>query len=144
MKLILLTIGKPKLAFAQTGMEEYLGRLKGAIEWRTLKSGSQEEESSRLLEASTGCFRIVLDERGQSPTSRELAAKFTEWENRAVQRVAFLIGGADGHTPHLRSQADWLWSLSRLTFQHELATIMALEQIYRARTINSGHPYHRD
>jgi 23S rRNA (pseudouridine1915-N3)-methyltransferase len=144
LKILLLTIGKPKLAFAEAGMGEYLGRMKGPIEWRALKSGSREDESARLLDASTGCFRVVLDEKGQSPTSRELAKKWTEWENRAVQRVAFLVGGADGHTEALRSSADWLWSLSPLTLQHELAAVVVLEQLYRAHTLRTGHPYHRD
>jgi 23S rRNA (pseudouridine1915-N3)-methyltransferase len=54
-----------------------------------------------------------------------------------------IIGGAEGHAPPLRDGADWLWALSRLTLQHELALVFALEQLYRAYTINAGLPYHR-
>jgi 23S rRNA (pseudouridine1915-N3)-methyltransferase len=144
MRLLLLTIGKPKLAFARDGLQEYLGRMKGEVEWRSLKSSNREEESARLLEASSGHFRVVLDERGHSPTSRQLAAQLTQWEERAFSRLAFLIGGADGHTEDLRTHADWLWSLSPLTLQHELAAVVVLEQLYRARAIQTGHPYHRD
>jgi 23S rRNA (pseudouridine1915-N3)-methyltransferase len=77
-------------------------------------------------------------------TSRELAARFSTWEMEAKRDVALLIGGADGHTEEVRREAGWLWSLSRLTLQHELALVVALEQIYRAGTIKNGLPYHRD
>ena len=56
----------------------------------------------------------------------------------------FLIGGADGHTEALRACADFRWSLSPLTLQHEFALVLVLEQLYRARTLNAGLPYHRD
>lgn len=144
MKLLLLTIGKPKLAYAAAGIGEYLGRLRGLVEWTPLKAGTPDEEAARLLAASTGCLRVVLDERGKSPTSRELAAQWTAWEHRAVQKVAFLIGGADGHGPAVKAAADWTWSLSPLTLQHELAAVVVLEQLYRAHTLRAGHPYHRD
>jgi 23S rRNA (pseudouridine1915-N3)-methyltransferase len=146
MRLHILTIGKPKLGFARAGVEEYLGRLRasGGVELTELKSGKREQESAALLERSEGLFRVVLDERGEQVTSRDLAARITAWELSRVKGVAFLIGGADGHTDELRQRADWRWSLSRLTLQHELALIVLLEQLYRARAINAGIPYHRD
>lgn len=144
MKLLLLTIGKPKLRYARDGMAEYLNRLRGAVEWTALKSGSREDEGERLLAASGECFRVVLDETGKSITSRDLAGQWTRWENRAIGRVAFLIGGADGHGPAVREKADWTWSLGPLTLQHELAAVVVLEQLYRAHTLRTGHPYHRD
>jgi len=146
MRLHVFTIGKPKLRFARAGVEEYLGRLRsaGGVEIAGLKAGRREQESAALLERSEGMFRVVLDERGDQVTSRELAARLTSWELSRAKAVAFLIGGADGHTDELRQRADWRWSLSRLTLQHELALIVLLEQLYRARTINAGSPYHRD
>lgn len=144
MKLLLLTIGKPKLAYARAGIDDYLGRLRGQVEWTALKAGTPDEEAARLLAASEGCLRVVLDERGKSPTSRQLAEQWTVWENRAVQKAAFLIGGADGHGAAVKTASDWTWSLSPLTLQHELAAVVVLEQIYRAHTLRTGHPYHRD
>lgn len=146
MRLHVFTIGKPKLAFARAGVEEYTGRLRGAggVEIAELKAGTREQESAALLERSEGFFRVVLDERGEQVTSRELAARLSRWELDRVKGVAFLIGGADGHTEELRRRADWKWSLSRLTLQHELALVLLLEQLYRARSINAGAPYHRD
>lgn len=144
MYLLLLTVGKPRLAYARAGLEEYLGRLRGLAEWKALKVGTPATEGAALLAASEGCFRIVLDERGSAPTSRELAALWTTWEHRAIRQAAFLIGGANGHSPEVLAAADFTWSLSPLTLQHELAAVLVLEQLYRAHTLRSGHPYHRD
>jgi 23S rRNA (pseudouridine1915-N3)-methyltransferase len=77
--------------------------------------------------------------------SRSLAERVTSWENQgATKGVALLVGGADGHTEMLRRNADWTWSLTPLTLQHELALVVVLEQLYRAYSIKSGSPYHRD
>ena len=90
MKILLLTIGKPKLAFARAGIDEYLGRLRGTVEWTDLKGGTREEEGARLIAASEDHFRIVLDETGNSVTSRTLAEKWAGWENRAISRAALM------------------------------------------------------
>jgi 23S rRNA (pseudouridine1915-N3)-methyltransferase len=147
MNLKIFAVGKPKLAFAKTGVEEYTGRLRpwagSTLEF--VKAGSKETESAALLEHSTGCVRVVLDERGEEVTSRTLAGRITQWEqDGSMKTVAILIGGANGHTPELRSAAHWTWSLSKLTLQHEMALLLVLEQLYRAYTIKAGTPYHRD
>jgi 23S rRNA (pseudouridine1915-N3)-methyltransferase len=146
MRLHIFTIGKPKLAFARAGVEEYVSRLRGSggVEIVELKAGTREQESAALIERSDGMYRVAMDERGQEITSRDLAARVSQWELDRIKTVAFLIGGSDGHTEELRRRVDWKWSLSRLTLQHELALVVLLEQIYRARSINSGAPYHRD
>jgi 23S rRNA (pseudouridine1915-N3)-methyltransferase len=146
MRLQILTIGKPKLGYARAGVEEYVERLRGfgGVTITELKAGSQVQESASLIERSEGLLRVVLDERGDQITSRDLAARLSRWELDRVKGVSFLIGGADGHTEELRRRADWRWSLSKLTLQHELALVVLLEQLYRARSINAGAPYHRD
>jgi len=147
MHLRLLAIGKPKLAYAKAGVEEYAGRLRPWVGFQMdyLKAGTREAESVALLERSHGMFRIVLDERGAQVSSRALAERISTWERSGtVKGVAVLIGGADGHTEELRRSADWLWSLSTLTLQHEMALLLVLEQLYRAYTIKAGTPYHRD
>jgi 23S rRNA (pseudouridine1915-N3)-methyltransferase len=147
MHLRVLAIGKPKLAFAKSGVEEYIHRLRPMVQLRLdfLKGGTAEAESETLLERSTGTFRVVLDERGEQISSRNLAARMTRWEQTpGVKEVCFLLGGADGHTDMLRTQSNWLWSLSTLTLQHEMALLLVLEQIYRAYSLKSGSPYHRD
>jgi 23S rRNA (pseudouridine1915-N3)-methyltransferase len=146
MRWTIFAIGKPKLDFARLGIEEYAGRLKPFARARIeyLKAASREEESRALLARSDGMFRIVLDERGDHVTSRELAKKIDAWEQRGPRDFAVIIGGADGHTDELRKAAGWTWSLSKLTLQHELALVVTLEQIYRAYSIKAGLPYHRD
>jgi len=146
MRLRILTIGKPRLAFARAGVGEYTARLsaRGGVEIETIKVGTREHESDALLAHSEGAFRVGLDERGEQITSRIFARKLAQWELARTKSVAFLIGGADGHSDELRRKAGWLWALSPLTLQHELALVVLLEQLYRARSINSGTPYHRD
>ena len=139
-------IGKPRLDFAKLGVEDYAARMRpfAQLKMSYLKAGTQSGESDILLERSKGMLRIVLDERGEEVTSRALATKISDLEMRGKRDVAIIIGGADGHTDEVRKCADWLWSLSKLTIQHELALVVAMEQLYRAYTIKSGLPYHRD
>jgi 23S rRNA (pseudouridine1915-N3)-methyltransferase len=143
----IFAIGKPKLSYAKAGIAEYADRLRhcGGLQLEYLKAGTRETESAALLERSAGMRRVVLDERGGLVDSRALAARVTSWENQGNSKgVALLIGGADGHTEALRQNADWLWSLTPLTLQHELALVVVLEQLYRAYSIKNGSPYHRD
>lgn len=138
----ILAVGRPALAFARDGIADYLGRLRHVtrIEEYFIKARSDSE--TRLLEQSAGHFRILLDERGRQFTSRAFAAEILDLA--AHSRVALLVGGADGWSDSARSKAHLLWSLGSLTLQHELALLVALEQLYRAHTINAGLPYHRD
>lgn len=142
----ILVIGKPKLEYARLGVEEYLGRLKPFVptEISYLKAGSSEAESAVLLEKSKAMFRVVMDERGEHISSRGLAKKISDWELHSKRDMALIIGGADGHSEELKQAAGWSWSLGQHTLQHELALVVALEQLYRAYTIKAGLPYHRD
>jgi 23S rRNA (pseudouridine1915-N3)-methyltransferase len=143
----IFAIGKPKLGYARAGIEEYAARLKPfvpvTIEY--LKAAaSPVVESQCLLERSRTMHRIVLDERGEHLRSTDLATKLAGWEMHGPRDFALLVGGAEGHAPELRQAAGWRWSLSQLTLQHELALVVALEQLYRAYTIKAGMPYHRE
>ena len=139
-------IGKPKLDFARIGIDEYAARMRpfAPVQMNYLKATTQAGESLALLERSKGMLRIVLDERGEEVTSRALAKKISDLEMHGKRDIAILVGGAVGHTDEVRQAAGWLWSLSKLTLQHELALVVAMEQLYRAYTIKSGLPYHRD
>lgn len=147
MQIRLIVAGKPALAYAKAGMDEYLKRLSrgGDHKLMTVKAGNRDEVSTRLLEASKGCFRVALDERGECLTTRKFAEKLEALEMRGdVKTVAFLIGAADGHNEGLRAQCDLILTLSPFTLQHELALLVLLEQLYRVATLKSGSPYHRD
>lgn len=146
MKWTLYTIGKPALAYAKAGIAEYEKRLSrhGGIEFVSFKEAGKVENSRRLLEASEDCsLRLVLDERGDLLTTADLVKRVEDWEMDRVKRVGVLIGGADGHDESVRRAADLVLGLSRLTLQHELATVVFLEQLYRVGTVRRGEPYHR-
>ncbi|TAE92003.1 MAG: 23S rRNA (pseudouridine(1915)-N(3))-methyltransferase RlmH [Verrucomicrobia bacterium] len=143
----IIVAGKPALAYAKSGCEEYLQRLQRYVDAQLLvvKAGSSSEVSQRLWEKSQGSYRVVLDERGDRPTTRQLSDRLAALEMRGeIKAVSFLIGASDGHTAALREQADWLLSLSSMTMQHELAQVVLLEQLYRVATLRKGEPYHRD
>lgn len=144
MKWFLFAIGSPKLDYAKSGLREYLTRLEHLTDVQFVPLKTSKSESDLLLEKSEGMFRIVLDERGDSLTSLDFSKKIKAWENRSIQKIAVLIGGADGHSELLRQKADVTISLSKFTLQHELALVMFAEQLYRAYTINAGLPYHRE
>jgi 23S rRNA (pseudouridine1915-N3)-methyltransferase len=147
MQVRLIVAGKPSLAYAKAGVEEYLKRLTrvGGHELVVIKAGSREDVSARLLERSQGCFRVAMDERGECLTTRKFAERLEALEMRGdVKTVAFLIGAADGHTPELRDRCDLVLTLSPFTLQHELALLVLLEQLYRVASLRSGSPYHRD
>ena len=142
----IIAIGKPALEWARDGAADYLRRLQRytKVELQYLKEGSTAQNSERLFKTSEGCLRIVLAERGRLQTTEAARQSVDRWERDAgVKRVAFLIGGADGHTEALRKEAGELWALSPLTLQHELALVVLLEQLYRIHTIKRGEPCHR-
>ncbi len=146
MKWRILAIGKPSLAYAKAGVEEYRKRLTRYATVELLADGKdagREKNSEALLAASEGAVRIALDERGEAWTTADFAERVRSWQNTGVKRVAILIGGADGHSPALREAADHVVALSGFTLQHELALVVLLEQIYRVHTVLKGEPYHR-
>ena len=145
MKWQVITIGKPALPWARAGMEEYLIRLRHStqVDHTSLRESPPTLTAERMQTASEGSLRIVLDERGRSLTSSELANWKQKHQLSGTKRISVLIGGADGHSEVTRSSADELWCLSALTLQHEMALVLFLEQLYRAYSIIRGAPYHR-
>lgn len=145
MQFLVIGAGKPALSYAKNGVELYMTRLKpfGKTELKWIKDGSSADVSTRLLEASEGCLRIAMDERGELWSTTQFTDMVKQWQLHSVKKIAFLIGASDGHTEELRSRCDKLMALSKLTLQHELALVVLLEQIYRAHTIIAGAPYHR-
>ncbi len=145
MKWQIVSIGKPSLDYARRGIAEYEKRLRRYAKLDIIHGREQgrEKNSDYLLKASEGAYRIALDERGKTPTTLEFAKAVEQWQHQGHKRITFIIGGADGHSADVREQADQVWALSALTFQHELALLVLLEQIYRVHTYLKGEPYHR-
>lgn len=146
MKWQITAIGKPSLRYAKLGVEEYEKRLRRYADLTLqtdTKDQGQEKNSDFLIARSEGAIRIAMDERGDSWTTGDFAARVRNWQMDGVRKVAFLIGGADGHSESLRKESDHLLALSAFTLQHELALLVLLEQLYRVHTVLRGEPYHR-
>ncbi|WP_274627541.1 23S rRNA (pseudouridine(1915)-N(3))-methyltransferase RlmH [Arvimicrobium flavum] len=104
----------------------------------------QREEAERLnSQFPAGSAIILLDERGKNVSSQQFADRLAGFRDAGHKALALAIGGPDGHAAGLRDRADFVLSFGALTWPHQLVRIMLAEQLYRAVTILSGHPYHR-
>ena len=103
----------------------------------------KQEEGRALAAALQGSALILLDETGKSIGSEAFAARIGDMRDTGARSVVFAIGGADGHDPELRKSAAFVLSFGAMTWPHQIVRVMLAEQLYRATTILSGHPYHR-
>ena len=118
------------------------------LEFAESRAGStdarKDEEAKTLVAVLPEGVRVVLDEHGKSISSQAFATQLGRWRDDGRPAASFIIGGADGHGRELLASADLTLSFSPLTWPHQLVRIMLAEQLYRATTILSGHPYHRE
>jgi 23S rRNA (pseudouridine1915-N3)-methyltransferase len=132
---------------AQTGRSIGLRELE-VIEIRESRA---ENADKRMLEESIALANIIpqgaavvpLDRRGENLASAALATHLNQWRNNGRQAVIFILGGADGLAPSLDEKATLKLAFGAATWPHQLVRVMLLEQLYRATTILTGHPYHR-
>jgi 23S rRNA (pseudouridine1915-N3)-methyltransferase len=103
----------------------------------------RDDEAERLQAGIGNSVLWMLDERGKNPTSADLARRMATLRDSGQKGLAIAIGGPDGHAEQSRSRADFILSFGALTWPHQMVRIMLAEQLYRAATILSGHPYHR-
>ena len=114
-------------------------------ESRASAAAARKVEEARAIHEHLpgGATLIALDEHGSAMGSDAFARKLGAWRDAGREAVTFLIGGADGIDPDLLNSAELVLSFSALTWPHQLVRVMLAEQLYRATTILSGHPYHR-
>ena len=152
MRLIVAAVGRLKDDAEREMSERYQKRFNGAgrslglgpLEIIELVEARKSDEAQRLLKAaSAATLKIALDEGGRHYASDAFAKLLRKQADTGVKACAFLIGGPDGHGPEVFQAADFKLSLSAMTMPHGLARVVLLEQLYRAATILSGHPYHR-
>lgn len=159
MRLLIAAIGKKRGGPETELVEDYLDRTRGAgrrlgfsdlalheidAPKGLLGPSLKKREGEMLLAAlPAGTHVIALDERGDNVSSENLAAMLGVMRDGGVGHTAFLIGGADGHDEIVRSKAERLIAFGAATWPHMLVRAMLAEQLYRAMTILSGHPYHR-
>lgn len=155
MRISLLAVGTRLPAWIGAGFETYRRRLPGHIQLdlqeipggqrggRDSAQRARAEEGERILRRiDSSDLLIALDERGREWSTTELAGELEQWLAE-YPRVALAVGGADGLDQACRDRAHRLWSLSRLTLPHGMVRVLVAEQLYRAWTLLTGHPYHR-
>jgi 23S rRNA (pseudouridine1915-N3)-methyltransferase len=150
-----IAVGTRMPVWVKSACEDYLARLGPLnVSLQQVEAGIRgggtgaaravAAEAKRLLgSVRAGEHVVALDERGKELSTRELAA----WLKTRMQEgadVAFMIGGPDGLAPEVLGRADFKWSLSRLTLPHAMVRVLLTEQLYRAHSILTNHPYHRD
>lgn len=136
----IIAVGKVRKGWVQEGVALYLKRLQG-LQVVELKDSTPEKEAEAIrstLRADE--WPVMLMEQGTPLASIPFAQRLERLGN---ERLAFVIGGADGLTDELKAAARWQLSLSPMTFPHELARLLLLEQLFRAQAILQGSPYHR-
>ncbi|MEP7076092.1 MAG: 23S rRNA (pseudouridine(1915)-N(3))-methyltransferase RlmH [Acidobacteriota bacterium] len=150
MKFRFVWIGKTKDKNWKALQDDYLKRLSRFVkcEITELKesaaSETVESEGNRIISAvNQSSLVCLLDVKGRSIGSQELAGQIEKWQNDAVKEVTFVIGGASGVAKKVVETAHIVLSLSFLTFTHDMARVILLEQLYRAQTIIKGFPYQK-
>jgi 23S rRNA (pseudouridine1915-N3)-methyltransferase len=154
-KLRIVALGHKMPAWVTAGYDEYARRMPRELplDLVELKPEPRDRgkpvpqllaaEAQRIRAASAGFARIALDERGAAWTTRTLADRLRTWQD-AGSDVSFVIGSADGLDASIKEEAGAVFALSALTLPHGLVRIVLAEQLYRAASLNAGHPYHRD
>jgi 23S rRNA (pseudouridine1915-N3)-methyltransferase len=155
MKIQFWAIGKPHEPYIKQGVEEFTKRITHYFpaEWIIIptpkNAGMLSEMDLRLKEAETVLdwlkkddFLVALDEKGKQMSSENLAAFIQSQANGRIKQMIFLIGGAYGLDASVLRRADHTWSLSQLTFPHQLVRLILSEQVYRACSIIRNEKYH--
>jgi 23S rRNA (pseudouridine1915-N3)-methyltransferase len=159
MKLTVVAVGQRVPDWAQTAWDDYAKRFPPEIslslktiktEPRTnnkntasLMQAERERIEAVLAKESKGIRVVVLDERGKNTATQQLAQRLTDWQLGGTD-VALIIGGPDGLEPEFRKSAPESIRLSDMTLPHAMVRVLLVEQLYRAWSINAGHPYHRE
>jgi len=155
MKARLVAVGERAPAWVAQGYAEYNKRLSRWLPLTLVEiapglrgkgrdaARAIAEEGARVLAVLPATARVIaLDGRGQPWSSEHLAERLDAWRLEG-RDLAFLIGGPDGHAADVHQRADEIWSLGTLTLPHQMVRLVVIEQLYRAATILTNHPYHR-
>ena len=150
MKFRFVWVGKTRNKNYRALQEEYLQRLSHFVKCETVEvrdsaphEGKQTEGKRILEKLNQTPFVCLLDVAGRGVSSPELAKEIEKWQSVGVKEISFVIGGADGIAAEVAQRANVVLSLSFLTFTHEMARVVMLEQLYRAFTIIKGFPYQK-
>lgn len=147
MKFRFIWVGKTRDKNYKALQDEYLQRLSHFVNCEIVEvkdGGGKTSEGQRILQkVNQSSFVCLLEVTGRQLSSHDLAGEVANWQNRGLKQIAVIIGGADGVSDEVAELADNRLSLSFLTFTHEMARVVMLEQLYRAYTIIKGYPYQK-
>ena len=150
MRICLIAVGKLRAGAQKDLFADYARRLPWPLKVIEIAERGGEAPALRVRREGEALRRrlpdgplIALDESGADLTSEALADTLARYRDECAGTVTFAIGGADGHAPETLAAADLVLSFGRATWPHRLIRVMLAEQLYRASTIVSGHPYHR-
>jgi len=155
MKINLIAIGKKMPDWINLGIHHYQKQFPSnynftltSLEAQNRKTNNIDKiktlEGNILLEATKGSTTLIaFDELGKQQSSRMIANSIETWQLNG-DNVALIIGGADGLSSELKQQCHYIWGLSNLTLAHSIARLLVIEQLYRAHTLLTNHPYHRE
>lgn len=151
MKILIAAIGKAKSSSGRQLYLDYIKRLPWKVECREFEVKNSNMATRKAREAElmlSACdvyeYIIALDETGSLLSSREFSEHLGSCQQRGISSFAFIIGGADGLDSSVLKRANLVWSFGRVTWPHLLVRVMLAEQLYRAYSVLSEHPYHRD
>ena len=151
MRYRVVAVGKVKRGFIRDGCERYAQLLGSLAQFELVEVRdhsalgpveAQRRHGKEMLAEASGVL-VALDERGTLTDTATLAKRIEQLDGRGDSRLTLFIGGPDGHSQELLASVHQTWSLSPLTFPHELARLILLEQLYRVESLRAGHPYHR-
>lgn len=155
MKIHFWSVGKKNEAYVNAGIEDFTSRIAKyyPVQWTIIplpkNAGMlsdmdlKKKEGETILEwLDNGDYLVALDERGKTLTSEGLAKFIQTRSNESIKKLVFLIGGAYGIDKAVLQRANFTWSLSGLTFPHQLVRLILAEQVYRACTIIRNEKYH--
>ncbi len=155
MKLYVVAVGQRVPDWAQTAWDDYAKRFPAElrVELKAVKTEARGSKTVEQLHAAEreriesaiprGCRTVALDERGTALTTVALAGRLKSWQLESDD-VALVIGGPDGLDPAFKQAAHERIRLSDLTLPHAMVRVLLVEQLYRAWSVNAGHPYHRE
>lgn len=147
MKMAIITVGKKHDEAIALAINDYSKRLNHytTLEWQIIKTSDTSAESAKILNLiKPDDFCLLLDDQGKSLTSPGLAEIIKREEDSGRKRLVVIIGGAYGFTEEVKKRANLIWSLSALTFPHQMVRLLVAEQLYRAYTIIKGEKYHHE
>ena len=155
MRLRIISIGHKMPAWVEAACSEYIKRMPRELQIEIIEikpekraagnstQNVQELEAKRIIDTVGKDFLVACDERGAEITTLQLAEKLQNWQSLGKD-VSIVIGGADGLHASIKAASGFVWGLSKLTLPHAFVRVLLCEQLYRAHSVNSNHPYHRE